>query len=235
MRTVAVTGGLGNHYSLNAKRFTDRFNHLSQYVPDGFECINVNNLLHTWRVVPLDQWFLKAYLWDVLPDDIERLVWFDCDIVQMRPIGLSDLPDVPFAAAPDSRWTDVNTFDLWPPSEDVERFFNSGVMICKRETRDVFDQVKEIAEKINCGEIKKQAVGDQRWFNLFVARKYKDYKTNPTGWHILGNEWNFMKDRDKPLRPIFIHFAGVNNRWTLMDFFYYGMAENERFVLGLKE
>jgi lipopolysaccharide biosynthesis glycosyltransferase len=167
----------------------------------------------------------------VLPADVERIIWFDCDIYQTRPLHLAEIPDVPFAAALDTKWCDEKTREDWPEAESVVEFFNSGVMVCRRETRDIFEKVKVISERLIAGEEVPGNMGDQRWFNKYVAEKYKDFGTNPTGWHALPMEWNVINGRDRPLRPIFVHFAGIWDRWTLLDLLYKAADEAERFVV----
>jgi hypothetical protein len=106
-------------------------------------------------------------------------------------------------------------------------------MVCKREMRDCFDQVKKISEELAKAEGPGGDYGDQRWLNVFVARKYKDFQNNPTGWHKLPPEWNAIKGRDTPLRPIIIHLAGVwgNDRWYYLELMHNIADEVERFAL----
>ena len=232
MRTVAVTAGMQWWYPEAARRFTERFNRLASYRDDGFECVNANELLKgQWSRIK-DHRFIKSYLWDVLPEDIDRILWLDCDMFQSRPIGLSDLPDVPWAAVRDTKWTDEKTREeyAWAQNEVIQ-FFNGGVFLAKRETRDIFEFVKGISEQIIAGEMKTHHTGDQKWFNLAVARKYKDFANNYSGWLDMGNEWNVIKGRDRPRQPIFTHFAGVHDRWTIMELMYNAADEVERFLL----
>jgi lipopolysaccharide biosynthesis glycosyltransferase len=228
MNTLAVTAGVRYWYNEAAVRFTNRFNRLAAMIDDGFQCVNANDLLPWDRIK--DHRFCKSHLWDVLPASVDRIMWFDCDCFQVRPIGLSELPDVPFAAALDTKWCEEKTREKWNPGNDVVQFFNSGVMVCKRETRDVFDQVKAISDEMTEAEEPGGDHGDQRWLNVFIARKYKDFVNNPTGWHELPYEWNAIKGRRMPLRPIVIHYAGVWERWYYMQLMYNAMEEVERFA-----
>lgn len=224
MRTVAITAGVHYWYPEAAKCFAERWNRLAGYVDDGFECIDLSNVL-PWKDM-VDHCFCKYHVWDVIPEDVERIIWVDCDCFQTRPVRLGELPDARFSAVPDAEQSQEKMRAGWPPAADVVRFFNAGVFMCTRELRPMFDVMKAIDQDLSAT----RDYGDQSWINLHVARTYKDFNTNPTGWYDLGNEWNSLPDKEQPSRPILVHLAGVWNRWNYLKLMYGAWDEIERFV-----
>ena len=230
MRTVAVTAGVRYWYAEAAMRLTNRFNRLAAMIDDGFECINASRLIPWDRIK--DHRFCKAYIWDAMPSDVDRVMWIDCDCFQTRPIGLHELPDAPFAATRDTNWCAEQTREVLPGADEVVSFFNAGVLLCKLETRDIFDQVKAVSDALEDGGKPGGDHGDQPLWNLFVARKYKDFVTNPTGWTELPAEYNAIKGKDGlPTRPTIVHLAGVWEQWYYLDMLYKGLEEAERFIM----
>ena len=91
MKTLAVTAGLGPFAGF-ARRLASRFERL--------------NGIHLRVIGPRDvrrfgarlasPMLVKLLAWEVVPRDVERIVWVDADCVPIEPLG--EIPRAPFAA-----------------------------------------------------------------------------------------------------------------------------------------
>lgn len=122
---------------------------LAQWVADRFEVLNG----HTMQIIQRNDipaiaqdvhpQYMKAWLWDIVPETTQRILFMDWDIIPLRQ--LPEIPDVPFAAAPDDQmFIDRRVVD-YPAIKATGTYFNAGFFIARRDTQSVFDQVKLFA------------------------------------------------------------------------------------------
>lgn len=131
MRTVAVTFGDGAFRRI-AAAMAKRFTALNE-----IEVI----LLDIDKLPPMDHaGWAKTCMWDQLPADVDRAIWFDADMIPIAPItDLIPHPDVLFAAVPDmyhggrqeAEWDIEDVIDL-------PTYYNSGLFVANRVTAPAF-------------------------------------------------------------------------------------------------
>lgn len=139
MKTMAVSFGDGK-YSEFAKAAVKRFQRLND--TEGM----VLDIMKLPPALPYSPW-AKAWIWDLVPKDVERVVWLDADVVPIKSI-MDLLPDfeVPFCAVLDSvkggrqvaEWYDESVVEL-------PHYFNSGVFVAHRQTEAMFKEWQEAA------------------------------------------------------------------------------------------
>lgn len=136
MKTMGVTFGDGAFLEIAeamAKRFSE-INDLETMVLD----------IDPLPPMPSGTW-AKSCMWDQLPEDVDRVIWFDADVIPIAPItDLLPHPDVVFAAVKDlyhggrqhAEWT-------CPEVIELPAYYNMGVFVANRETRPMFEAVRE--------------------------------------------------------------------------------------------
>lgn len=135
MKTVGVTFGDGVFLPI-AQAMAKRFSEVNK-----LEAI----VLDIDRLPPMDHasWS-KSCMWDQLPADVDRAIWFDADVVPVAPIvDLLPHPEVQFAAVPDiyhggrqeAEW-------VCPLVEDLPNYFNMGVFVANRSTAEMFEHAR---------------------------------------------------------------------------------------------
>ena len=145
------------------------------------------------RPVVRSNW-LKAFIWDVVPPSVDRIVYLDLDTFLFRPFD--EFPDVPFAAVHDIMNTFMSEKACVGALGELTAYFNSGVMIVRRDAKKVFDEAKKWVDK-PCG-----GCVDQSRLNLIVHSMLG-------GFHPLPSEWNWFLSRERPVDPIVMHMAGM--------------------------
>lgn len=133
---MALTYGDG-HYALVRDLVAKRFEKVNE--------IETRLLIPEELDVPI--WsglWMKPFLWDVVPKDVERIIWFDCDMVAVAPVhDLLPPEDTPFAAVEDYEGSvKVATHDC-PIVQNLDRYFNAGFFVMNRECIPVFEKFKE--------------------------------------------------------------------------------------------
>lgn len=229
MKTVALTAGTNWWYPNASRRFAERWNRLSQYIDDPIPCIDLSERI-PWKTL-VHPMFVKGILWDYVDDDVERIMWFDSDTFACRVLGLHELPEHPFSAVreKDKVVRVVRDREKWPHHRQVVEFFNAGVFIATREAMPVFDALREHNDRNG----PKGPHIDQEWLNLFVAQHLKFFQCNPTGWHELPGSWNWFKIREREIRPVILHLAGIWERQIILDLLYGGSEEIERTAFAM--
>lgn len=168
MRTVAVTFGDGNFLPI-ATAMAKRFEKLN-----GIEVV----LLDIDKLPPMDHaGWSKTCMWDQLPSDVDRAVWFDADMIPIAP--LTDLiphPEVQFAAVADMYHGGRQEAE-WD-CEEVEElpvYFNSGIFFANRSTAPAFAAARERMNE------RTWAHWDQTPLNLELHKilSEKDYEVLP--------------------------------------------------------
>ena len=131
MKTLAVSFGDGR-YLKPARAAITRFSRLNDVEGMVIDIEKLpNGLDHpAWS---------KAFVWNVVPADVERVIWIDADIVPIGPI-MDIVPDfeIPFCVAKDTdrsrqtaEWGD-------PAVKELRTYFNSGVFVAHRSTEPLF-------------------------------------------------------------------------------------------------
>lgn len=170
MKTVAVTFGTGKCRKL-AELVTARWNQINDC-----PCINLTDVI-PWDQCPKRVGFGKAYIWDCVRPDVERIIWLDADTYPVIRAPLEELPDVPFAAVRDFPGTLKNIQRKCPEMRSLSISFNSGVFVCRRDTIPVFDELKKTRDPHGMRF-------EQGALNLLVMEILG-------GWARLPIEWNW--------------------------------------------
>jgi lipopolysaccharide biosynthesis glycosyltransferase len=149
--------------------------------------------------------FAKCYLWDLMPDSVDRILYYDRDIVPMRALG--ELPDADFAAAPDIDQVLERGKTLWPLFQQTRFYFNSGLMLARRNTRPVFDMVKSM----QCSRRDAANFHDETLFNLVAHHMHGVYR--------LPRAWNYIALSESHIVPApkMVHCCGCMRPFTLME------------------
>jgi len=108
------------------------------------------------EVLPVDMWprdlcfphYGKLWIWDMVPADVDRLIWFDSDLIPVRPMG--DLPSAAMSMVVDNKawvvsdiWSRIETLrGVWP-------YWNTGFIVMHRSAKWVFDECKKLVPKPN--------------------------------------------------------------------------------------
>jgi glycosyltransferase involved in cell wall biosynthesis len=123
----------------------------------------------------------KAYIWDLVDADTERVLYFDADIVSLKPIG--DLPTGQFVASEDGGVQAFIAPSMYQsgiilPGLDLNDYFNSGVFVCTRDTRPVFEELKTYPYSPE----KYGVCFEQNMFNVLVKKHLGHWERLPFGF-----------------------------------------------------
>lgn len=135
MKTVGVTFGDGAFEEI-AKAMAKRFEKLN-----GIE----THLLDINKLPAMDHaaW-AKSCMWDQLPADVDRAIWFDADMIPIAPIrDLLPHADVKFAAVQDMYHggRQEAEWDL-EEVEGLDVYFNLGMFVANRECAPAFEAAR---------------------------------------------------------------------------------------------
>lgn len=141
--------------------------------------------------------FLKAWLWDLVPSSVNRILFMDADVLAIKPID--SIVDAPFAGVQDigKKWR-VNGIRLLVRS-DI--YVNTGVFIATRETQEVFNRLKLFA-----------ASKVEAWSNIYEQTLLNILLQEKIGITLLPEKWNWqMYYNQKPgmENSLFLHFFGA--------------------------
>ena len=208
MNTAVITAGIGPHARW-AKRLAERFRYLNpDLTPVRVVTDRDVRRLGLGLASPM---LVKAFLWDLVPADADRLVWIDADCLPVAPLG--EIPECwQFAAREDFGGTRELAARSIPLAAKVGFYFNSGVFVCRRDARLVLDSLKGFASRVPVDRF-----GEQTYLNLAVARQLGIPEELP-------RTWNWRPDRDGPPPPDakLLHVAGGNlthlaRAWLRLD------------------
>lgn len=153
------------------------------------------------------QGFYKAWLWDVVPERVDRIMFMDFDIIPVRPLG--DVPDCEFGACMGHSGLPNISRNL-PFIRETGMYFNSGMFLANKSTRPIFDRVKRFATSREHSFMRHM---DQAVFNVLIQ-----HEVNVT---ILPEEWSYqisVTGGEHAKEPKLIHFSGMGDeRWNLMS------------------
>lgn len=148
--------------------------------------------------------FSRYAMWKILPSTVDRVIYFDTDIVPMRP--LPELPEEDFAAAPEAQWIYDQVSQHWPILAEAGHFFNSGVFVAKRSTEELFDTILDKQTSAGNGDL--PWLRDQTMLNVEVQTAVKRGKLT---YKRLSSEWNQLTQNATEFveNPCMLHFAGI--------------------------
>lgn len=164
---------------------------------------------------------------DILPIDIDKILYLDCDIIvrdSIRELWNYDIHEFGLAATLDPSWTQGNKYERLGIDPD-DGYFCSGVMLINLEYWREID-IKNLSIKI-LGKMKdKLLLHDQDIVNVIFAKKWKkisyiwDYCCLDD--FSFGSEKEFINDLKKTSKyyPIIIHFAGLKP-WNVRGYYLY--------------
>lgn len=188
---------------------------LEKWVVDRFERLNGRRPIVIRREdLPREallghyEW-AKAWIWDVVPNNVNRIMFLDYDIVPLRPFPPDAIPDVPFAACLDNQGQ-LNAYcALYPVFDRGGGVFNGGFFIARRDTRPSFDILKSF---LTVREDTSFAGRDEQ-----IVLNHLIQAT--VGVHWLPQHYHWLASLDVPLvdRSILMHPCGKQDaRWPLM-------------------
>jgi len=152
--------------------------------------------------------YLKAWLWDLVPLETQRIVFIDFDIIPLR--ALPAIPDVPFAASTDVQWYDDRMRSMYPAFAKAH-YFNAGFFVARRDTQPCFEQLKSFA--LTQGyDTPYPTTYEQTPFNHLIQSRFSI--------HWLPHTIHCMAHTDYAELPdaCFVHLAGIRGelRWIIM-------------------
>jgi lipopolysaccharide biosynthesis glycosyltransferase len=151
----------------------------------------------------------------ILPDDIDRLIYLDCDIYVRAPIenlAERDMKGFPIAAVQDylalfiTGGRDIkNNRDLFDPADP---YFNAGVLLIDMKAWRKADIVAQL-EIVIANGIMDRIYYDQDFLNLI-------FKNN---WLHLEQLWNTIDPRPphQALNPHVLHYTDKRKPWNLIS------------------
>lgn len=146
--------------------------------------------------------FARYHAWDLLPQDVDKLIYFDTDILPMRK--LPPLPDVDLAAVPDCKMTTDFIYPRFPLLKQFGKYFSSGFMIATRRTLPIFRRV--LARQMS-GEDKYPWLNDQTLMNVESVLAIQNGEIT---FKLLSKRWACMPVHHEPTPdPYMMHFTGV--------------------------
>lgn len=158
MSTLAVTFGNGSFQPL-AETFARRFSALN-----GIDAMAIDPM----DAPPLeDPSWIKAWLWDLVPKSVDRVVWFDADCVPVAPVmDLFPSHDYPFGAVSDMDSSITEALRHCADAKSCQYYLNAGLFFARRVTRPLFDEWKSFLGK-------DAGFRDQTAMNIVLNRYYK--------------------------------------------------------------
>ncbi len=157
MSTLAVTYGDGSFQPI-AESFAHRFAEIN-----GVEAIAIDPL----DAPALDDpsW-VKAFLWDLVPKSVDRIIWFDCDCIPIAPVmDLFPNSDYPFGAVGDIPESITEAMRHYPDAKKCKYYFNAGFFFARRVTQPLFEEWKGYIEE-------GAGFRDQTSLNILLNRYY---------------------------------------------------------------
>ena len=156
--------------------------------------------------------YTRLFLTDIVPRQIERLIFIDSDMMvraDIAPLYDIDLEGFPIAAASDPYRTGFQTGrDLKPKRyySTTDLFFNAGLLVL--DTRKVagIDIVGRIMELLSPEEVA-GLYYDQDILNIVFRND----------WKVLDKLWNLQNPlpAHEVLDPYVVHYTGIHKPWLL--------------------
>jgi lipopolysaccharide biosynthesis glycosyltransferase len=156
--------------------------------------------------------YLRLFLADILPPDIQRLVFIDCDVLVRAPLAelaAIDLQGRVLAAVSESQrlafqsGRDLTRRSYFDPADD---YFNAGVMLIDFEQWRSIDLVRQFTNQV-LPQDRPRFFQDQDILNLIFRDR----------WLKLPVTWNFQDPRasHEPFDLAVLHYTGKAKPWHL--------------------
>lgn len=158
--------------------------------------------------------FVKSYVWDLVPNNVDYVLYMDTDVIPIRRID-EELPEgIEFAAAADTVKRIRENADSSPSLKSAGLYFNDGVFVAHRSIKDVFDQLKFRRSK------ERDAKAGHE-MNLAIQ-----YGTKV---HTLSKRWNYQLGLDDEVveKPFMLHLSGMAKKYQIMQCLYDLLDEKE--------
>lgn len=154
--------------------------------------------------------YAKAWLWDIVPANVDRILFFDFDIIPLRAMPL--LPDAPFIAVPDAQWYIDRMRAMYPFFAATRYVFNAGFFVAHRDTRKCFDQLKSFTVKLGFNS-PYGSTYEQTPFNHLIQSSF-DVHWLPRTVHCLAHT-----NYDEAPTACLLHLTGaqLKARWAIME------------------
>jgi len=148
--------------------------------------------------------FVKSLIWEYVPEDVERVIYYDYDVLPLTPLG--ELPKVDFAAAPDLKKSMDEAFEIWPLLRQYNIYFSPSVFLAHRKMAELFD-------RIACSQAAKpdqRGSYEQSLFNTLIQYKRAIHQL-PKSWnYIVGCEAEYVPE------PKMLNCAGIESSMLTM-------------------
>lgn len=188
MKTAFFTIAEGYMYEEMARVLATRL-----HVLDGVNIRILDTSIATEYFCHGESYWLKAYLWNMVSSEVERIVFIDADMYQKKKLPF--LSERLFSARLDWWKTGTQERAVTPIFKDLYNYFNTGFFTATRESMPVFKRIQAHRHEKphgNCIE--------QTWFNYEFAREVI---------HILPKTIARFVDNEKSSNEdIFDHYAG---------------------------
>lgn len=226
-KAIAVTASIGTPWRAYSKLLTDRMNQLAEQVPDGggLRCLDISEQVPWDKVMARHVFLCKLYIWDIVPKDIEGVLWVDSDVFQPIPIPISALPTSPIAAIQDP-WQRLDQPErkkscLGPGRKDLinlTAYFNAGIFWMSRKAVPMIEK-----SKVDVVDMFRRSYWpDQDIFNWETPRMFGSPANQGRGWDYMDPRLNaimwhgqvFAKD------PYLIHFCAMQDKFAHMKAAY---------------
>jgi len=181
--------------------------------------------------------YIRLFLTDIVPSDVERLIYVDSDMMVRAPIEELfdlDLQGHPIAAVLDPYGTGFQTERDFRPKryyDTTEPFFNAGLMVIDTKSLAAEDVIGRVRSLLTQEEFSR-VYYDQDILNIALRNN----------WRVLDVTWNFQNPAPshEALNPKIIHYTGTNKPWlmtgeTAFKRNYRHIMTNEYFYLYLRE
>jgi lipopolysaccharide biosynthesis glycosyltransferase len=157
--------------------------------------------------------YSRLFLLELLPKDIDRLIFLDCDIFVRAPIEQLyeiDLEDNIMAAVPDTNGIEsLANRDLKSKRffDTADEYFNAGILLFDaKKCRDI--NIVDTAKAILSPEEISNIYFDQDILNVVMRGR----------WLKLESRWNHQNPvrGHEPMDPFIVHYTGKGKPWLIL-------------------
>lgn len=149
----------------------------------------------------------------ILPSNVERLIYLDCDMMVMAPIEKlweTDLEGKTIGAVDDPWGPFISTGRDFRQNKDLcdpaDFYFNAGLLLIDMKRWKQADISEKIA-RFTASGIMNRIYYDQGFLNIVFR---DDFKSLDTRWNIIGPSRS-----NEPYRAFNLHYTGKQKPWAL--------------------
>lgn len=203
MATRAYVGGIGYEHEDMAERVAGRLRKLNEGL--DVQVITTESAGSIAGHLKDPAW-IKAFLWELTPPDVDTVIWFDDDLIPLRPLGdvVQVASLVPFAAVP-YRNGEVDYYlkKYFEPLSWGWPYFNSGFFVASRVTQPAFRLLQSFMQNITRRDWPRY---EQSWLNMAVWACFRNYEKLAGGynWSLPAHDW-----QDPPDDVVTVHLPGL--------------------------